>query len=70
MRADAGVWSRTDGAEEDAGVGSREDGLKTDAVATAFPKILSSLIGDSLGHRHGADPSGLQRTRVNRHFTA
>lgn len=42
-------------------MGSREDGLKTDAVAAAFPKILSSLIGDSLSHRHGADPSGLER---------
>lgn len=45
-------------------MGSREDGLKADAVATAFPKILSSLVGDSLGHRHGADPPGLQRKRV------
>lgn len=55
--------TRTDGAEEDAGVGSREDGLKTDAVAAALPKILSSLVGDSLGHRHSADPSGLEGGR-------
>lgn len=57
------VCLRTHGAEEDAGVGSREDGLETDAVATAFSKILSSLVGDSLGHRHGADPSGLEGGR-------
>lgn len=44
-------------------MGSREDGLKPDAVATGFPKILSSLVGDSLGHRHGADSSGLETVR-------
>lgn len=52
---------RTDGAEEDAGVRSREDGFETDAVATTFPEGLSSLVGDALSHRHGADPSGLER---------
>lgn len=57
------VFWRTDGAEEDAGVRSREDGLKADAVATGFPNILSSLVGDPLGHRHGADPSGLETVR-------
>lgn len=54
-----GGWLRTDGAEEDAGVGSREDRLKPDTVPTAFPKILSPLIGDALSHGDGADPPGL-----------
>lgn len=55
---------RTHSAEEDAGVGAREDGLKAHAIATAFPKILSSLVGDPLSHRHGADPPGLKTTTV------
>lgn len=42
--------SLTHGAEEDAGVGARKDGLEADAVATAFARILSSLVGHSLGH--------------------
>lgn len=50
----------THGAEEDAGVGARKDGLEADAVAAAFARILSSLVGDSFSHRDGADPSGLQ----------
>ena len=54
---------RTDGAEEDAGVGSRQDRLKTNAVTAAFPEILSPFIGHTLGHGHGADPSGLKRGR-------
>lgn len=54
---------RTNGAEEDASVGSRQDGLEADAVAAAFPKILSSLVGDALGDRHGTDPSGLRGDR-------
>lgn len=40
----------THGAEEDAGVGPGKDGLKADAVATAFPRVLSPLVGHSLGH--------------------
>lgn len=54
---------RTDSAEKDAGMGSRQDGLEADAVAAAFPKILSSLVGDALGDRHGTDPSGLRGDR-------
>lgn len=42
---------------------SGEDGLKADAVAAAFPKILSSLKGDSLSHGHSTDPSGLETGR-------
>lgn len=41
-------------------MGSRQDRLEADAVAAAFPKILSSLVGDPLGHRHGTYPSGLR----------
>lgn len=52
----------THGAEEDAGVGARKHGLKADAVATAFARILSSLVGDPFSHGDGADPSGLQTT--------
>lgn len=42
-------------------MGSREDRLKTDTVPAAFPKILSPLIGNALGHGHGADPPGLEQ---------
>lgn len=60
----AAQWRlRTDGAEKDARVGSRQDGLEADAVAAAFPKILSSLVGNALGDRHGTDPSGLRGDR-------
>lgn len=44
-------------------MGSRQDRLEADAVATAFPKILSSLVGDALGDRHGTDPSRLRGDR-------
>lgn len=52
----------THGAEKDAGVGPRKDGLKADTVATAFPRIFPSLVGDAFSHRDGADPPGLQTT--------
>lgn len=55
---------RTHSAEEDAGMGAREDGLEAHTIATAFPKILSSLVGNPLSHRYGADPPGLKTTTL------
>ena len=54
----------THSAEEDAGMGPRQDGLKPYAVAAALPWVLSPLKGHPLSHRHGADPSRLERVRV------
>lgn len=35
--------------------------FESHTVATAFPRLFSSLIGNALCHRHGTDPPGLRQ---------
>jgi hypothetical protein len=42
-------------------MGSWEDGFKADAVPTALTDILSSLVGNTLCHRHCTDTPGLTK---------
>jgi hypothetical protein len=45
----------------DAGMWPWEDGFKADTVPTALTDILSSLVGNTLCHRHCTDTPGLRK---------